>query len=264
LKRLLITADDYGLHPAINRGIEELAASGAIDRVSIMAHRDAYLETLPALLKTHVELGIHFVMVEEYPLLNTLDPAQLNKGRLPKNYSALFRLLIVNPTFAKALALEAKAQLERLQGLGIALRHANSHQHVHLFPPLWRALKPLFEKSKLVVRAAKTAHLGPLKQVLVEGASAFSWKLWPLHGGETIHPLGIELAGSLSAPRLRATAADLQTRLRGDGAAELVVHPGHEDSTLLAQYKHWRYSWEGEYQALASGSVREILEAIHA
>lgn len=55
---LIITADDYGYGPGVNRGVLEAASAGAIDSVSAMVTRTA-CDPGP-LLATGVEIGLHF------------------------------------------------------------------------------------------------------------------------------------------------------------------------------------------------------------
>ncbi len=59
---LIITADDYGYHPAYDEGILEAARAGAIDSVSAFSTRPG-LEPEP-LLESGVEVGLHLDLGE--------------------------------------------------------------------------------------------------------------------------------------------------------------------------------------------------------
>jgi len=256
-----ITADDYGLDPAVNRGIEALAGAGAVDAVSIMAHADADLASLGRLRLTPARLGAHLVLVEEKPLGR--DPALealLTDGRLPRSYRSLFSALAWRPSLAAPLAAEAGLQIERLRGLGVDLAFVNSHQHVHLFPPLWKALRPLFESLGLEVRAARRIRPGPIKQLLVEGVSSLSLWRWPLERCPWIHPTGIAMAGRLDLAGAARAGRGARAALAGGERVELVTHPGFESPGLLARYAHWGYCWQTEWSLLASGAVRRALD----
>jgi predicted glycoside hydrolase/deacetylase ChbG (UPF0249 family) len=256
VEQVRIIADDYGLAPAVNQGIEELAIHGMIDGVSIMAHREADLTRASALASSGVELGLHLVFVEEAPLLAATAQAE---GRLPSTYRDLFRLLLRRPSFADQLVLEAEAQLERVRELGLKLAFVNSHQHVHMFPALWRALRPLFERWRLRVRVARALRPGPAKQVLLETSSSLSWSLWPLAQCETVAPVGVDLAGKLDATGAERCARR-RTRWNMAWPCELVVHPGHEDAALRGRYAHWGYRWSEEFALLADGRIRRALQ----
>lgn len=54
---LVIVADDFGLHPAYDRGILEAAGAGAIDAASLMVLRGT--ERVGELVATGVEIGLH-------------------------------------------------------------------------------------------------------------------------------------------------------------------------------------------------------------
>lgn len=259
MTHLQIIADDYGLSRAINRGIEDLARAGRLDGVSIMAHRDADLSSVDALLEMPVELGIHLVFVGEDLLL----PLEWPSGgtRSPANYKSLFVAIARRPALAEALVREAEAQIEKLKACGVRLAFLNSHQHVHMFPPLWRALRPLMERERLRVRVSRSLTVAPLKQLLVDLAGVISWKLWPLSGCDTARPLGIEVAGHFderAAVRIGARLARIMPAV----TCELVVHPGHEDAALQARYAHWGYRWAQEYRVLASGSARAAFDGV--
>src|SRR5689334_11287628 len=134
-----VTADDYGLTPAVNRGITQLVSSGAITAVSVMMHAGAHLEQLASLAALRPTLGLHLVFVEEAPLgpSSRLGGLLDRDGRFP-SYPRLFGRLLANPALATLLRDEAEAQLDRYRASGLPLQFINSHQHVHLFPPLWR------------------------------------------------------------------------------------------------------------------------------
>jgi chitin disaccharide deacetylase len=258
MTHLQIIADDYGLSSAVNRGIEELARAGMVDGVSVMAHRDADLSTVSKLCAAPVQLGVHLVFVEERPLLSLGDDAA--ETRLPPTYRALFRALLRTPSLAAKLAREADAQVAVLKARGLRLSFLNSHQHVHMFPPLWRALRPLMERERLRVRVARQLRWAPPKQWLVDLAGRVSWALWPLAGCETAAPIGVELAGRFD----QRGASRLGARLRRSTCTEqleLVVHPGHEDDALQHRYAHWHYHWADELRVLSAGAVRAALSS---
>ncbi len=257
--RVLVTADDYGLDPAVNHGIERLAAARQVDGVSVMAHPEADWSSLSSLLATGVSTGAHLVLVEERPLTSGRSIAPLLEGgRLPASYRALFARLAARPWLLRALVEEASAQLARLEASGVPLQFVNSHQHVHLFPPLWLALRPLLDRKGWRIRAVRgRVRRGPPRQVAVELAGALSWAMGPLREADAVRPIGVEAAGRLDGAAAHAAAA----RCRGErGAMELVVHPGEESPGLRRRYAHWRYRWALELLALERGEVRAAID----
>lgn len=261
MNRLLVTADDFGLHDSVNRGILRLAEEGLVDRVSVMAHPDAALGDLKALAGTGVEVGIHLVFVDERPVRkDLLSPILGPEGTFPRTYAGLFGLMLRKPRLGQMLAQEATAQMDRLMAAGVRISHVNSHQHVHLFPPIWRELKEEFRIWDLPVRAAKRAYRGPAKQVLVEVSSAASLMAFPLGGVPTVHPLGIELAGKLTKGNLTKAWPRIMGVVSAEESTELVVHPGADALPSECRYLSWGYRWREECDTLSSGIIRELVK----
>ncbi|OFZ21218.1 MAG: hypothetical protein A2X94_07090 [Bdellovibrionales bacterium GWB1_55_8] len=122
---LAVSADDWGMSPAVNAGILELAKRGVISRVSLMADARYLSFQLKDLLELpNVGLGIHFNLTygKRYPtpfvlLLNWFLPGR--KRRLQEYIRAEFR-----------------AQLEKLAAAGVRPVYLDGHHHVHVIPGL--------------------------------------------------------------------------------------------------------------------------------
>lgn len=262
--KLCVTADDFGLHPATNRGIVRLAAAGAIDAVSVMAHAGAALAELPHLVRTGVAIGVHLVFVEERPLQATPALQRLldRAGNLPKDWRILALRLAARPWLAAALATEAAAQVHHLRGMGIKVAFVNSHQHVHMLPALWRVLAPWLSDLGVAVRAvpfsrSQLTKTTGLKQWMLDAAGMVSTTARPLPPHVPIlRPIGLDAAGHLDARSFhRLLKRASTTNYAATTTVELVVHPGDEDASLRAAYGHWRYHWAAE---------RDVLLAAHA
>lgn len=127
-----ITADDWGLSPAINRGILQLAQAGVIKRVSLMANT-AYLEEgLQELRKLPVELGLHFNLTYGRPLHGGTRLAS-SPGRL--------MLLWLTPSkdrdaLNSRVRLELTQQLAKLETVGVKALYLDGHHHIQIIPGL--------------------------------------------------------------------------------------------------------------------------------
>lgn len=262
---LHITADDYGLHPAVNRGIERLAGRGCVTGVSVMTHPDASLADVGRLRDTGVRCGLHLVFVEERPVE---DPGRLPglvdaHGRLPRSYRHLMAALTRAPWIARAMAREAAAQLSRYRSLGLPLDFINSHQHVHLLPPVWWALRPLLADLPGVdVRSAHTLPVLASADGAVAASSRVCWATAPLAARTVLAPRGIAHAGGMTAGVARAILASIAaTHGVPDVQGEIVLHPGDEDDELRRRYGHWRYDWLGEARVAERISREQELAA---
>jgi predicted glycoside hydrolase/deacetylase ChbG (UPF0249 family) len=129
---IVITADDWGMSPAVNRGILELARRGIVRRVSILvdarfARTD--LEALRALPGT--EIGLHFNLSfgnrrssSDRPLWKWMSPWQSRACRA-------------------RIRDEFRRQVQVLRSWGLDVKHFDGHQHVHVFPGVVPIVAPL-------------------------------------------------------------------------------------------------------------------------
>ena len=174
-KAFSLCADDFGLAPAIDRGILQLVKQRRLTDVSCLVNGPRWpqaaraLVAVPAVRQGHVRTGLHFNLTEGRPLSPELaalwpqfpDLQQLivdaHLGRLP----------------VEALRHEFAAQFKAYeQARGRAPHHVDGHQHVHHLPQvrdiLLAALAPRGD-----IRVRNTGLLpGPgflVKRLLIEG-----------------------------------------------------------------------------------------------
>jgi predicted glycoside hydrolase/deacetylase ChbG (UPF0249 family) len=231
-----------------------------------MVHDVARLESLARLKDAGIAMGPHLVFVEEAPLLpaTVLGPLLEKDGRFPRSYGVLFAKLITRPWLATLLRMEAEAQIDRYLSLGLPVNLINSHQHVHLFPPIWRALAPVFRHHPgAAIRASTRLSTRFDKQGLLDLSSRLAALMTPLRHHDLLQPLGVSYSGHLTADVASAVIARRALERGVDASSasplELVVHPALEDTELRERYGHWRFEWRREYDMLASGALRESL-----
>jgi predicted glycoside hydrolase/deacetylase ChbG (UPF0249 family) len=206
------------------------------------------------------------VFVEERPLLSPsiMAPLLEGDGRFPRSYASLFVKLLACPGSTRLLRQEAEAQIDRYLSLGLAVNVINSHQHVHLFPPVWRALAPVFQRfPDAAIRAATHGRIHLSKQGMLDITSRVATLKVPLAGHRMLHPLGVSHSGHLTAEVATGLAAAWVDRQRaktaGHATAEIVTHPALEDGELRQRYGHWGFAWQEEHQMLTSGSLHRSL-----
>lgn len=150
-RRLIVTADDFGIGPATSRGILDLAAFGAVTTTVLLVNspfaEDAVAEWFRA--GRVPELGWH-------PCL-TLDRPILPPGRVPSLVDADGRFFPLGKFMAQLylrrivreeIEAELAAQLERFQELtGQHPATVNGHHHVHVFGPVGNALRQVLRRA---------------------------------------------------------------------------------------------------------------------
>ncbi|HVZ79742.1 MAG TPA: ChbG/HpnK family deacetylase [bacterium] len=156
LNRNRLTADDWGLSPAINDAILEMARLGHLRRVSVLAggkfmgYRLAELKRVPG-----IEFGLHF---------NLTSP---ESGGLYRSVGGFlddwFRSLAGGRAqLAGKIRAELIGQLALLRKMGIRPRRLESHHHVHAVPGVLEAL-------------SKTLHAQGIRQVRVPYHPSLWW-----------------------------------------------------------------------------------------
>ena len=137
MRRLIVTADDFGSSPEVNQAVEMGHRQGILTSASLMvgapAARDA-VERARRLPNLHV--GLHLAVVDAHSSLpprevpGLLDP----RGRLPTDLPATGVRFFFLPTVRRELAREVRAQFESFRATGLTLDHVNAHHHMHLHP----------------------------------------------------------------------------------------------------------------------------------
>lgn len=235
--RLIVTADDVGLHPGMTAGAIRAHREGIVTACSIVANGVAFDDAVARLRDVpSLEVGVHLALVEERPLTAI---------RFPKKYTSFVPLYLARLIPISAIERELRAQLERVLATGLRVTHLNSHQHLHLLPRVFA----------LVVRLAREYGIGYVRIVDDHGGTARPLSMRALSalgrrariaGLTNDRTIGVSIAGHLHdvVPLLEHV----------EGVTELVTHPGVGVSGYA-----WGYGWERETAALCDPRLREAL-----
>ena len=273
MKRVIVNADDLGLTPGVNRGILAAHQRGIVTSATMMAGGAALDDALAALASApKLAVGCHVDLVQLAP---TLPPAQvaslIESGRFKRGVGPLALRSFVGAAKSEELAAEAAAQIRKLQSLGIAVTHVDTHKHAHAFPAVLKAL--LRAARECGIRAVRN----PFEPAsVVEFAEAFArgavsrWAAVRVLGGlggtfrsevrkaglvTTDGTVGIALTGHLDQPLF----VELLRRIP-DGTWELVVHPGYSDAPLAGLSRLTQHR-ETELSCLTSPETRAAIDA---
>ncbi len=244
--RVIVHADDFGLHPALNEGVERAHREGVVSSASLVPLGPAFgdavrrAQAMPAL-----DLGLHFTLVGVRGFPPTLGAflSGYARGAWP----------------ALRVADALRAQLDAVRGLPIS--HLDSHQHLHALPGVMRVVCPLaaehgIKAIRLPIDGPPLAHVPPARRAQAAALAAMARLARRYIAASGLHTSdhfsGMAVSGHLTAPVL---AAYLQN-VRG-GLTEIVCHPG-ADNRALAEAFAWGYDWEGETAALCSPEARAL------
>lgn len=240
---LHINADDFGLHADMDRGILACVDAGRVTGVSVAVNGQSFDSLAVRALAQRVQVGLHVTLVGE---------SWLTLPKSFKNWSTLVPWLAW-PGHAAQLEREVRAQLAALQDAGVAPTHVDSHQHVHMMPTIWPAVRRMAREAGIKRvrvpatpdrRIAKQSAAGKILQYLAERRREPA----------SMPCIGIAQAGHNTAERL---AVELEAACGVD--VELVAHPGIDTPELQARYPDWKFDWRTEQAALMSGEWGEAV-----
>jgi len=254
-KRLIVTADDVGLHRGMTEGAIRAHTDGVVTACSIVANGAAFehaverLRDVPTLVT-----GIHLALVEERPLTENAASLVGANGLFAEGYASFATSYFLRRIKLDEVERELRAQIERVLRTGLTIAHANGHQHVHLLPSVFEIVQRLAEEYRIgyvrIVdeRGTMSARGGALAMLSVLGRRARS-RARTKTNDRTIGVMG---AGHLNAESIIALLDDVR------GTTELVCHPGIGDAELAESYE-WSYEWDAETNALCDARLREAI-----
>jgi len=146
--RVIVHADDLGLHASSTEGMLRLAAQGCLDRVSIVANGEVFRAAAASLADVgRLAWSVHLNLVEgkavsprgEVPLLVDAD------GNFRRGFVGLWALYTFRPARRQALIAQIERELDaQVRRVGEALPDGrlalDSHRHIHLLPFIFRIL----------------------------------------------------------------------------------------------------------------------------
>lgn len=147
MKKLIITADDYGMCKDVNIAIEECVAAGVVLSTNVMTNMSCCGEA--ANLKNkfpNLSVGLHYNFTAGSPILSVDKVRTLvdDEGRF-LSYNKI-REACKNKTYNfSQIKAEMEAQYKRYVEICGAPDYWNTHQNVHVYPDLY----PLFRDVSL-------------------------------------------------------------------------------------------------------------------
>lgn len=245
-----IIADDLGLHRSINEGIVELLKTGRINGASLMANGGAFEDAVEKIKNLpSVNIGIHFVLVEEKPLV---------LKKLSQNHKIFFVKYVLGLIKLSDIEKELRAQLGKVVDMEIKPAFINSHQHLHLLPGIADKVIKLAKEFKIpyiriVVEPVTLGNDRLFRQAQLLFLNFLSWL-----AKNKVKRAGLEcndyFVGFVNAGNLTNADINFAKELSHkfpDKVVELGCHPGYEDENLRNKYRHWgRYHWQKEIEVL--------------
>lgn len=268
-KFLIVTADDFGLHEAVNEAVERAHTAGILTAASLMvgapAADDAVrrAQALPGL-----RVGLHVVLADGGA---TLAPDQIpalvdTAGRMDGRMFARGVRYFALPWVRRQLHAEIRAQFAAFARTGLRLDHVNAHKHFHLHPSL----------LGMVLRVGRDYGVSAVRVPAEPLWFANACGGWPAGAGAGLlkpwaalmklrlraagiayndHIFSVAASGAMDETRLLRVLTRLPP-----GVTEIYLHPATASGSAIAPsmslYRH-----ADELAALLSTRVRDALAA---
>ncbi|HWA92910.1 MAG TPA: hopanoid biosynthesis-associated protein HpnK [Rhizomicrobium sp.] len=139
MRRLVITADDFGASPQVNEAVERAHRSGVLTAASLMVSAPGAADAVArAKRMPNLRVGLHLTLVDDRPSLpaatipDLVDGDGFFKSGMARSGAAMFFF----PHVRRQLEAEIEAQFRAFAATGLALDHVNTHKHFHLHPTI--------------------------------------------------------------------------------------------------------------------------------
>ncbi|MHB1529767.1 MAG: hopanoid biosynthesis-associated protein HpnK [Acidiferrobacteraceae bacterium] len=262
-RRVIITADDFGLALAVNEAVEIAHCKGVLAGASLMmgeaATEDAVARAkrLPSL-----RVGLHVVVVDGRPVLSPERIPGLvgADGRFDDRLLRAGLRFFCLPRVRRQLDAEIRAQFEAFRATGLKLDHVNAHKHMHLHPTI----------VGMILRIGRDYGMGAMRLpyephfktrghrvesvLMAPWIALLRWRLRRAGVRFNEFVFGLSASGSMTEEIFLHILHRLPS-----GVSEIYFHPAtqnHPDSGLpMAVTRH-----DAELKALISPKVRAMLE----
>lgn len=267
-KQLIINADDFGIHPAVNEAVRKAATEGILTSTSLMAGGDAFDEAVEmARSMPSLGIGIHLTLVGG--IKSVLPPSEVpsltwDNGVFCHDYGKLIVRDLEEKILLSEVYAEWDAQIQKIMNTGLPVTHMDGHQHMHMWPHFYPIARDLAKKYHIscmrvpdedVLFGMKDGHI--IRWAAKNGLSLLSRMHRPdlkkNHIRTNDHFFGMLYGGHLSPERFAKFI--LQTK---PGITEIMCHPS-ADTRAMEDTFHWGYHGEDELAGLLADINRELI-----
>ena len=266
MKKLIVSADDFGLTNSVNEGIARSLRDGIVTSVNLAPSGSAFDNALSIMRGLGLkDAGAHLALTETSPVTEPRKISTLiaKDGRFFRNRNKFFIRLLSNHIDTAHIYTELNNQLDKISQAGIRVTHLSGHEHIHMMPPI----------RGIFFRLAKERTIPAIRHLARE---RFSWpanlrKIYRLlillffEKGmrRSLDEAGIRcadnIAGFYDSGKLNENVLIDILRSLKDGTTELVCHPGLLGPEILDRYR-FHINCEKELYALTSKCVRNLID----
>ncbi len=234
MRRLIVTADDFGAAEAVNDAVEHAHRNGILTAASLMVSGSHAADAVRrARGMPNLRVGLHLVLVEGKPVLpaeavpDLVDQRGFFRTDMARAGAAMFFVARVR----RQLEAEIEAQFAAFEATGLALDHVNAHKHFHLHPTIAalmvrfarrhgaRGARVPLEPQKVLRKIEKTGLSGTVA-LTQPFAKALRSRFRRAGIAAPDQVFGLAWSGAMRASRLVGILSNLPR-----GLTEIYMHP---------------------------------------
>jgi hopanoid biosynthesis associated protein HpnK len=272
MKRLVVTADDFGLALPVNDAVEAAHRGGILTAASLMVTAVAAADAIERAKRLpRLGVGLHLVLVDGRPALPPGEIPDLvgADGRFSSDLWRTGVKIFCSTAARRQAEAEIRAQLAAFRDTGLALDHVNAHHHFHQHPTILAILLKLApefgigairvprEPPLLAWRATRTGLARRLATWLFQArrTARMARRLDAAGIRCNDRMLGLGDSGQMRTERVRGYLAALP-----EGVSELYFHPA---VSRWDGPDAWPDDYDGpaEFAALMDPTARALIAA---
>ncbi|HMJ50106.1 MAG TPA: hopanoid biosynthesis-associated protein HpnK [Burkholderiales bacterium] len=270
MKRLIVTADDFGASVPVNKAVEQAHQNGILTTTSLMVGAASALDAVErAKRMPSLKVGLHVVLVCGRPLMPAACIPDLidDQGNFSRHLARSGVNFFFRPKIRQQLEAEIRAQFKAFRDTGLALDHVNAHNHMHVHPTVLSLI--LRVGREYGVRAVRLPHEPWLSSwrggrnalarrlagslLLDPWMSLMKWRLKKARMAYNDYIFGMNDTGHMTEERVLHQLTHLP-----NGVSEMYFHPAI--SNWAGQEPGMAgYACEEEFRALISPAVADAV-----
>ena len=264
-RRVILSADDFGLSLGVNEAVERAHRAGLLSTASLMVAGPAAPDAVRrARAMPDLRVGLHLVVIEGPAADPASGPDLVDAaGQFPSDQFRLGVNYFARPAIRRQLRREIQAQYRAFAATGLRLDHANAHKHMHLHPTVGRLMIEAGRDHGLpairipaeppAVMAALCVPQGPGARALHAWTMLLRAQARRAGLRTNDHAFGVAWSGHMTTERLLALVSRLPP-----GLSEIYFHPATCRDALLTRLMP-TYEHAAELDALCDPALQGAL-----
>ena len=261
MRRIVITADDFGFSETVNEAVERGFRDGVLRCASLMVAAPAAADAITRAQRLPgLRIGLHVTVVQGRALLAPSEIPHLvdTDGNFPDNLLRAALRWFFHRGSRCDLAREIAAQFAAFRATGLTLDHVNGHNHMHLHPSVLSEILRNLPPGSTAVRLPRepVASAGLPGVLLAPWLALMALRLRRAGLAHNNWLLGVRDVGRVDEARLLGYLDNLPA-----GDVEIHLHPavGYDAAVAAAMPGYFN---EAEFSALISPTVAQRLRTL--